>query len=409
MCGQVTGNGWVGSGYNIIGQVVVREAGEKPLIAHLIHRLDFGGLENGLVNLINHMPFDRYRHAVICLTDYSEFAQRINRSDVEVYALHKSPGKDLGVYKRLWKLLRQLKPTILHSRNLAALDSQVIAWLAGVPCRVHSEHGWDMVDLHGENTKYKILRKIVQPFVHRFLALSKHQLRWMRRQLSIPNNRLLHIYNGVDIERFNKRETESPQLDIDWSPVSDPFVVGTVGRMQTVKDQLTLAKAFVELCSNRPEVRERLRLIMVGDGPLREQVNTLLTEAGVRDLAWLPGSRNDIAAILAQMDLFVLPSLNEGISNTILEAMASGLPVLATDVGGNPELVLRGMTGQLVPPQQPKRMAESIAWYLDQPHAAKAQGCAARARIEQEFSLQTMVTRYLDFYDSSLADAGAHN
>src|SRR6266850_3723323 len=118
-----------------------------PLIAHVIYGLKTGGVENGLVNLINHMPADRFRHAIVCLTDYSDFRLRIRRADVECYALHKPPGKVPGFYVKVWKLLRHLRPHIVHTRNLTALATQVPAMLAGAPVRIHGEHGRDMDDL----------------------------------------------------------------------------------------------------------------------------------------------------------------------------------------------------------------------------------------------------------------------
>lgn len=125
------------------------------LIAHILYRFAVGGLENGVVNLINRIPQDRYRHVVISLTDTTEVKQRLNRSDVEVYCLSKQPGHDIGLYWRLWKLLRKLKPAITHTRNLAALEIVIIADLTGVKNRVHSEHGWGMSDLPGTNRKYR--------------------------------------------------------------------------------------------------------------------------------------------------------------------------------------------------------------------------------------------------------------
>jgi hypothetical protein len=138
-----------------------------PLIAHVIRRLGTGGFENGLVNLLNHLPRDRYRHAIICLTDATSFGERIRCDDLDLYQMHKQEGKDFAIYPRLWKLFRQIKPAIEHSRNLAALDVQVPAWLAGVAVRIHGEHGRDIYDLHGDNQKYLMLRRLMRPLIHR--------------------------------------------------------------------------------------------------------------------------------------------------------------------------------------------------------------------------------------------------
>jgi glycosyltransferase involved in cell wall biosynthesis len=140
------------------------------------------------------------------------------------------------------------------------------------------------------------------------------------------------------------------------------FVIGAVGRMAEIKDSLTLVRAFQALHrAIGVERRRRLRLVMAGDGPLHEDVNRALAGTPACDLTWLPGRRDDFAEILRGLDLFVLSSRNEGISNTILEAMATGFPVLATNVGGNPELVVAGRTGTLVPGQEPSRWPRRTA------------------------------------------------
>ena len=147
--------------------------GRPALIVHVIHALRMGGLENGLVNLINRMPASRYRHAVVCLTDHDRFAERLERDDVELIALHKRPGKDPGLYGRLWRALRRLRPDIVHTRNLGALEAQFVAALAAPRARrVHGEHGWDMSDLGGSNVRYRWLRRLARPWVHVWIPLS---------------------------------------------------------------------------------------------------------------------------------------------------------------------------------------------------------------------------------------------
>jgi glycosyltransferase involved in cell wall biosynthesis len=173
--------------------------------------------------------------------------------------------------------------------------------------------------------------------------------------------------------------------------------------MQAVKDQLTLARAFVLLLQMAPHARQRLRLLMVGDGPLRAQVADILNQADVSKLAWLAGERDDVPQIMRALDLFVLPSLAEGISNTILEAMASGLPVVATAVGGNSELVEEGRTGTLVPKSDPQAMAQAMLRYYTDASECQRQGREARSNAERLFSIGTMVSSYLSVYDRMLA------
>jgi glycosyltransferase involved in cell wall biosynthesis len=177
------------------------------------------------------------------------------------------------------------------------------------------------------------------------------------------------------------------------------WLVGTVGRMQVVKDQLTLAQAFVLALQRRPTLRERMRLVMIGDGPLRAKAQQVLADGGVEHLAWLPGERSDVADVMRGLSCFVLPSLAEGISNTILEAMASGLPVIATDVGGNAELVTAGLTGDIVPAADAASMATSLVQMAEDPARAARMGAAGRAEVERKFSLQAMVAAYQLLYD----------
>jgi sugar transferase (PEP-CTERM/EpsH1 system associated) len=377
----------------------------RPLVAHVMYRFDTGGLENGIVNLINHMPADRYRHAVIALTVVTDFRHRIQRDDVEFVSLNKAPGHGIWLFPKLFALFRQLRPAIVHSRNLAALEAQLPAWAAGVPVRIHGEHGRDVGDLDGSNITYQRVRRFYRPFVNYYLALSQDLREYLTTQIKVPEDKVLQVYNGVDTDRFHPARLDQ---SIPGCPFSrhDHWIVGTVGRMQTVKDQPMLARAFIRALEIDSSLSRRLRLVMIGDGPLRAECKQLLDAAGISDLAWLPGERNDIAEIMGGLDCFVLPSLAEGISNTILEAMASGLPVIATDVGGNADLVTSGITGQIVPAGDPEALANQIIKFANAPGQAKIMGRRGRERVEEKFSMNAMVGAYLDAYDRLLGRFG---
>lgn len=375
-------------------------------IIHVIHRLNVGGLENGLVNLINHLPADKYQHAIICLTESSDFKRRIHRNDVDVYELHKCDGKDIRIYWRLWILLRRLRPLIVHTRNLSALESGVVAAFAGVPIRIHGEHGRDIYDLYGNNTKYKRLRRLCAPFIDQFIALSRDLEFWLKNEVGISPYKIVQLYNGVDTQRFHPRSnrTHDPKQFPSGFLSSDSIIIGTVGRLEPVKDQMTLLQAFLQLRKSAPMHSERCRLVILGDGPLHSKIEQLLAQIDeqTRNYVWLAGSRDDVPDILRNFDIFVLPSLGEGISNTILEAMASGLPVVATRVGGNQELVQEGVTGCLVSAADPDEMANALLTYLDDPELGQKQGQAGRKRAEELYSLNTMMQSYQTVYDDLL-------
>lgn len=372
---------------------------EPPLIVHIIYRLGVGGLENGLVNIINNLPEGSYRHAIICLTDSTDFSQRIRRKDVIIQQLQKKPGQDWASFYKVFKLLREWRPAIVHTRNLAAIEYQICAFLAGVPYRVHGEHGWDVFDPDGRNVKYQWLRRILGWLIHRFIPLSLHLQDYLTTRVGIPATKITRICNGVDTKTFYPRDESSrvPQgcpLDLQ-----NKLVIGTVGRMHGVKDQLTLVRAFIDACAKSSAFQQQCCLFLVGDGPLRSEAIALLTQAKLSDHVWLPGERSDIADILRSLDVFVLPSKAEGISNTILEAMATGLPVIATKVGGNAELVLDGVTGCLVESEDVVGLSKAMLDLVADDGRRRLWGEASLRRVQVEFSIDSMVDRYRQVYD----------
>lgn len=375
---------------------------QSPLVVHVVYRFGVGGLENGVVNLVNRMPAERWRHAILALTDVSgEFADRIQRRDVRFIELGKRPGHLVRDYPRLHRLFRQLRPAIVHTRNLAALEAAVPAWAAGVPVRVHGEHGWDMNDPQGARTRYRLVRRAYRPFVSHYVALSRHLDDYLARAVGVPRERVSQIYNGVDTERFAPAEARAPIPGCPFG-AGDEWLAGWVGRMEAVKDPLNLARTFVRFSRRAP----RARLVLVGDGALRGELQALLQGAGVSGKVWFAGERADVADIMRGLDCFVLPSLAEGISNTVLEAMATRLPVVATRVGGNPELVESGMSGTLVPASASDALADAMLHYYNDRATARRHAKAARQSAESRFSLARMVLDYSNLYERRLSAAG---
>ena len=376
---------------------------EAPLIAHVIYRLDYGGLENGLVNLVNRMPRERYRHAIVCLAGYSAFRERIARDDVEVVSVDKRPGKDLAVYGRVWRQLRRLRPAIVHTRNLGTADLQWVAMAAGVRHRVHGEHGWDASDPKGESVRGLRIRRLCRPATERYVAVSKDIARWLRDRVGAPEPHIRQIYNGVDSDRFSPVGPLPPDWPWPIEGAARPLVIGTVGRLDPIKNQIRLLEAYARLVQASGARMAPLRLAIVGAGPeegrLRETAQTL----GIEPQVWFAGARADAPALLRGFDIFVLPSLNEGISNTILEAMATARAVVAARVGGNGELIEDGVGGTLYDAQGADGLVAAIQRYLDDPALREAHGAAARERCIAQFSMEAMVRGYSDLYDRLLA------
>ena len=374
-----------------------------PLILHVVYSFSVGGLENGLVNLLNRMPAQRWRHAVLSLTRISgRFAERVQRSDVEFIELDKHPGHLVRDYPRIYRLFRRLRPAVVHTRNLAALEAAVPAWAAGIPVRIHGEHGWNLADPEGKRRRYQYVRRLYRPFVSRYVALSRHLEDYLERQVGVASHRVSQIYNGVDTERFRPAQVRDRIAGCPFGQPDD-FVAGWVGRMDPVKDLPNLLHGFARATQSPAS---RLRLVLVGDGPMRPAVERLVAQHALGDRVWLAGERADVAEIMRGLDCFVLPSLGEGISNTILEAMASRLAVIATRVGGNAELIESGITGFLVPPGDTNALAGALVRYSTERATARRHAKAARRVAQSRFSLARMVNDYCSLYETALAAAG---
>lgn len=368
----------------------------RPLVVHLLHRFDTGGLENGVVNVINHLP--AFRHAVVAVTEITAFKERVKAPGTQFIALNKPPGQGLWLYPRVYRLLRELRPAVVHTRNLGAMEFQLPAWAARVPLRVHSEHGWEVDDLGGVNRTNQRLRRLYGLGTHRFVGLSKAIETYLTGPVGFPRERVLRICNGVDTQRFAP-ETAAPA---DWPyRRGEHLVIGAVGRMQAVKDPLNLVDAFLRLRELCPTAWTRLRLVMLGGGPLLDAARERLAMAGVADQAWLPGDRSDVAQLLPQFDIFALPSQAEGISNTLLEAMACGCAPVATNVGGNPELVEEGVNGLLVPSQDSAALAAALAHLASDPALRQRLAETSLARVRGQFSLDGMIAAYGALYASA--------
>ncbi|MFC5524276.1 TIGR03088 family PEP-CTERM/XrtA system glycosyltransferase [Rhodanobacter ginsengisoli] len=374
----------------------------KPLIAHVLYRLETGGMERVLVTMINRTQL-QYRHAVICLDGFSALREQIEDTNVPCLALNKRPGKDWPCYFRLWKALRKLKPDLVHSYNFGALDAAPVAKLAGVRHIVHAERGRNASDPRGESRKYRNLRRWLLPFIDRYLTVSRDLQDWLTEKVGIDPSRVVFIPNGIDPANYviAPRKNEVRPILSSFAPPGT-IVIGSVGRLDPVKDQAGLVSAFNLLCESLPDVRERLRLVIVGEGPQRSMLEAQITDLGLSEQVYLLGNRNDVPAILPEFDIFALSSIAEGMPGVLLEAMAAGLPVAATEVGGVSEVVSSGVTGLLVAASSPHALAKALANYVSNEALRSRHGHAGRARVEAGFSLNEMVSAYTALYDELL-------
>lgn len=352
---------------------------QRPKVVHLIYHLGTGGLERVMLNCIHAMT--DFEHQVVSLTSADAFAEQLP-SGTSVYCLGKKPGADLSSHWRFWRYLRAQKPDIVHSYNIATLEYQAISLMAGVKARIHAEHGRDIFDPTGANKKYQWLRRLISPFIHRFVSVSNDLHRWLQDTVAIPSHKTQLIYNGANTERF------TPKLK-----VHSDLVFIHVARLAKIKDQTTLLHAAALLANNQAT---GWTLQIVGDGPEATTLQALHEQLHLPQVQFL-GNRTDIAELLQSADCFVLSSIAEGIPMTILEAMSSGLPIIATDVGGVPEIVNTNY-GYLVPAQSPEALADAMTLALNSRERLKQQGMLAREAAEKNFSESQMIDQYNRLY-----------
>lgn len=367
---------------------------KRRRILHVVYSFSIGGLENVVVQLINRLPADQFEHIVVSLTTISDFRNRVEPPDVTFIALNKQPGHAIPLYPEIYRLFRRFRPDVLHTCNLAALELVPLGWLARIPKRIHAEHGWDAHDPNGTNPRYIKVRKLYKPFVSHYVAVSEDLDNYLERAIGIPATRRSLIANGVDTDTFRPADDTPPAVEGCPFVPGKHWLFGTVGRLQTVKNQPFLARSFVRLLQEHPETAERMRLVIIGEGPLRAEVERILKAGNASQLAWMPGPRNDIPDILRMFDCFVLPSQTEGTSCTLQEAMASGLHCVATAVGGTPKLISDGRTGTLVPPDNDLELAGRLWQAYSAPSISNALGEAARTAAMNSFALSGMMRDY---------------
>ena len=365
----------------------------KPIIniAHVVHAFDVGGLENGLVNILNHLD-DHFAHTIMCLSRSGRMAERIKNPHVNIIEMHLPTDRFRFPVIRLAREFQRIAPDIVHTRGWATVDAIWAARIAGVPWVIHGEHGREAGDPNGRNRKRNIVRKCLSPLVIRFVTVSEDLESWLIRTVGIPDSKVTTIHNGVDTCRFSPEARSAARVSLGLD--DSVFTIGTVGRLDPVKDHTSLLQAFLPIArSAQPAC-----LIIAGEGRMRSAIERLGAELNISDKIHLLGERHDIPQVLKACDVFTLTSIAEGISNTILEAMASALPVVATRVGGNPELVDDGVTGYLVSAGDVAALTATYETYRNNPNLRDLHGRNARTRAEHKFSLERMATQYAQLY-----------
>ncbi len=355
---------------------------------HVCHSLQVGGLERIILDLVKASPGRSWRCAVAVMQPGDGLAASIRELGAPVLAVDKREGLDWRALGRLMGMARRFKADVLHAHNSGPAFWAVLAGRAlGVPV---------VVTRHGSSFQQKNLwlRRLTGFLSRRCVCVSRSVLDLATNVDRIPARRLALIYNGVDTLRFSPDPAARDRTRRELGLAGQEKLVISVGR-------LAPEKAFGDLLSAVAALRAQGRAVqplLVGEGPERARLSEIASGLGLASGQVLIGARRDVATLLNAADVYCLSSLSEGLSMALLEAMACGLPVVATRVGGNPEAVADGENGLLVPSGDPAGLAEALGRVLDQPELASAMAQASRSLAEARFSQESMLAGYDRIY-----------
>lgn len=326
----------------------------------------------------------RYELHFVALHNLGQPAEDVKAAGCEVHLLPDRRGHPWSQWRQLVNFLKQLQPDVVHTHNAYPhLYGTLAARWCGVPVVVNTRHGRRI----GDTWKARTLFWTAGMLADRIVAVSEDSAELCRTQVSLPAGRVTRIWNGIDLGRFKFR-----------GPAREPTAI-SVARLSPEKDFPTLIKA-VALAA---EVVPDLKLKLVGDGPERPRLEQLIAELGQGSRIELLGERQDVPDLLATAGFYATATLTEGISLTLLEAMACGLPVLATHVGGNPEIVEEGQTGHLVPSGNVDALATALIRMVHSQPLWPELGRQGRQRVERYFTNTQMVSSYEQLYEELLA------
>lgn len=362
-------------------------------IAHVVENLERGGLERMVIDLVVAQRAAGHRPRIACLFERGALATELDAVGVEVTACHKRGGLDVAALGRLRGWLRAAPGAIVHTHNANAHYHAVAAGM-GLPLArvVNTRHGMGAAQprSRGEWLYRRTMRRTDVVAAVCDAARARFEAQGVR-----PREALIAVPNGIPVERFtaaNDERRDALRKVLGLAP--ETRIVGTVGRLNPVKDQSLLIRAFAALHAREPATA----LVLVGDGALRATLEAEASASGAGEAIRFLGDRGDVRQLLQGFDAFALSSRSEGYSMALLEACASALPIVATDVGGNREIVESGVNGQLVPAGDAEAFAAALHALLATREAARTMGATGRAWALREASIETMTMRYERLY-----------
>jgi len=362
---------------------------------HITFSIDTGGLEIFVLRLCEGIK-EGFEPLLCTFSAGGDLRGRFRKLDVPVYHLTKPEGLTPSLSLKIASLIRKLKVDLIHTHNVGPLIYGGLASIiTGLPL-IHTEHS----RLPRCEKRLRSIEKLLSLKASRIVAVSKCVADQLIEEQKIKPEKVKIIPNGVDVELFDNSRRERKDVREELGIEDTEIVIGTAGRLAAVKDYTTLIQAFALV---RAESKKRVRLLMVGDGPERRRLERMSNEIGVGERVIFLGMRDDVARLMAAMDIFALSSIDEGLPLAVLEAMSVGLPIVATDVGGIPEAVEHGLNGFLIPPRSPQQMAIALLKLIHDPELREKLSIQARKRAVERFSIKAMIKAYQALYEEVIS------
>ncbi|KYF65791.1 glycosyltransferase family 4 protein [Sorangium cellulosum] len=374
--------------------------GRPAKVAHVVLSLNVGGLERVVLRLLERTARDRFAPVVCALQEPGALAEELARLDVPLVVIARRPGLDPGLPVRLSAWMRREGIGLVHTHNPGPhLYGALAAGLAraaglaggggggGGPRVIHTKHGRN----YPKQKRKVLVNRLATALTDRVVAVSDDARAVALEVERVDPAKVVTILNGVDTEVFRPGDAGAARARLGVPAAG--YHVGCVARLSPEKDHATLLAAFARL----REVRTDAHLTLIGDGPVRPALEQQAARLGLAGAVTFTGTRGDVAELLAAFDVFALASLTEGISLTLIEAASAGLPIVATRVGGNPEIVQEGETGLLVSPGAPETLAAALEAVAVREDRA-AMGMRGRARMIERFGMDRMIRAYEALY-----------
>jgi len=359
---------------------------KKINVLHVLLSLEIGGMEQVVADLISNIDKDRFTTVVVCLESLGPIAAELSKKGLEVIRVGRMTPILSFVYPdKLLRLIRDYHIDVVHVHSGCWHKASMAARLCGVKNVIYTEHG----RIFPDSWRVVLLDRLYAPLTRHVVAVSENLAEYMSSTVGIPTRKISVISNGVDVDRFLGARRPSV--------VGGNLCIGIIARLVPVKDIATLVRAMAIVYKRNP----LLGLSIVGDGPERDFLVSLARELGLSSVVTFHGFRRDIPEVLREMDIFTLSSLSEGTSITLLEAMASGKPVVVTNVGGNPAVVAHGVNGFIVPPGEPVKLAEALLQLAENPSLRQSMALANLLKVTDLYSIQAMTRKYEVLYMES--------